>query len=542
VPIGLIDSSWGGSRIEPWTPPVGFQSVPALKGIADHVKAADPRTAKHKELMAEALANTEKWVAESRAAMAAGTPVTPMPNLPDNLKPLSGYGDPCAMYNAMIHPLVPFAVRGAIWYQGESNHGDYMAYVDKTQALVEGWRTLWKNPDMPYYYVQIAPWQYGSEDPKRLAMFWEAQAAIEKKIPHTGMAVINDVGDIKDIHPKNKQEAGRRLALLALNETYGRKDIVCRGPLFASCDLNGAQAIVHFENAAGLTTRDGKAPDWFQIGGDNGYFVDAVAKIEGETVVLSSPDVNKVTAVRFAWDKLAEPNLANGAGLPATAFQFGNISTEDFIRGMAPEMKDYTPIYSVSLPNFKYQGDRIVYDEDASKTFKGDFDRVGYLLYLHEKGGALRCVFASMDAFTKDLGKIGVPTFATKAQFQQATTNLTVSSNVRGLKTGSVANGWLEFWACNYAATNGAKVPGASNSKYDFGDQMALDVPNGYGSMQIHNVDAKQVVLAFNNWKATAKCDLGIGNGSGDHPDYTFSKNGDSYDEAKLTIMVRPVK
>jgi sialate O-acetylesterase len=542
VPIGLIDSSWGGSRIEPWTPPVGFQAVPALKSIADRVEAADPRSEAHKKILQEALANTQKWLEQSKTALATEAPVTPVPALPEALRPLSGYGDPCAMYNAMIHPLIPFAIRGAIWYQGESNHHDRMAYVDKTRALVDGWRALWKNPGMPYYYVQIAPYQYGSENPEILATFWQAQAAIEKQIPNTGMAVITDVGNLKDIHPKNKQEAGRRLALLALHDTYGRKDLVCRGPLFSSCDLDGARAVVHFENAAGLKTRDGKAPDWFQIGGDNGRLVNATAKIEGETVVLTNPEVGQVTAVRFAWNKLAEPNLANGAGLPASAFEFGSIPKDALIRRIAPETKDYTVIYDLKLPNIRYQNDRIVYDVDESKTFKGAFDRVGYLLYLRQKDGKEKYVFASMDAFTKDLDKIGVPTYATKAQFQQAPVDLTVSSNVPGIKTGKIAHGWMEFWACNYAANNEAKVPGASESKYDFGDRKALDVPNGYGSMQIHNVDAKQVIFAYNQWKAGAKCDLGIGNSPKGHPDYTFEKNGDSYADARLTVLVRPAK
>jgi len=544
VPIGLIDSSWGGSRIEPWTPPVGFQAVPALAETAKQVALADPRTDLHKAALAAALGATEQWMAKTRAGLAANLPVSLIPPWPASLGPRGGYGDPCAMYNAMIHPLVPYGIRGAIWYQGESNHHDRMGYVDKTQALVEGWRKLWNKPELPYYFIQIAPYQYGAENPEILATFWEAQAAIEKKIPHTGMAVIHDAGDLKDIHPKNKQQVGRRLALLALADTYGRKDIVCRGPLYASCDLAGAQAVVHFENAAGLKTKDGKAPTWFQIGGDNGRFTDAVAKIVGETVVLSHPEITQATAVRFAWHKLAEPNLMNGADLPATAFRFGEIPRDALVRRIAPETKEYTVLYDLKLPNISIKDDRVVYDVDESKTLKGGFDRVGYLLYLRLKSGEERYVFASMDAFTKDLDKIGVPAFATKAQFQQAPANLTVSSNVPGIKTGQIAHGWLEFWACNYGPANAAKVPGASTGKYDFGDQMNHDTPRGYGSMQIHNVDAKQVILAYNNWNARGSCDIGIGNcpNTKGHPDYTFEKNGSSYAEAKLTVLVRPVK
>ncbi|MDX9979458.1 MAG: sialate O-acetylesterase [Lentisphaeria bacterium] len=542
VPVGLIDSSWGGSRIEPWTPPVGFRAVPALAGTARRIETADPRTEAHRTLLAETLAATEKWLAEARAGLAAETPVAPLPTLPEDLRPLDQYGDPTAMYNAMIHPLVPYAIRGAIWYQGESNHHDRMAYVDKTRAQVEGWRALWNNPAMPYYYVQIAPYQYGSENPEILATFWEAQAAIEKQIPHTGMAVIHDVGDLKDIHPKNKQEAGRRLALLALADTYGRKNLVCRGPLFLAARADGARMVVSFENAAGLTTRDGKAPDWFELGGDNGRFVPANAEIDGETVVLSHPEITAPTAVRYAWNKLAEPNLANGAGLPAAPFQHGRIDELAVMFRLAPEAKGYKMIYDVALTNITYRDNRVVYTTDRSKEFTGAFDRVGYFLHLRLSSGEERFVFASLDAFTTDLGQIGVPAFGTKAQFQQAAGNLHVQSNVPGLATGPVKQGWIEFWACNYAPQNAASVPGASADRYDFGDQMNLDTPHGHGSMQIHNVDAKQVVFAYNNWRAGAGADLGIGNSPKGHPDYTFEKNAGGYAEARLTILVRPAK
>ena len=546
VPVGLIDSSWGGTRIEPWCAPSGFRAVPSLAGLARQVELADPRTEAHKKALLDALGATERWMTLTRAGIEHDSPLAQIPAWPAALLPLTKSSDPCALYNAMIHPLVPFGIRGTIWYQGEANHGDYMAYVDKTEALMAGWRQLWNKPNLPHYYVQIAPWHYRTEDPGVLPTFWEAQAAIERKVPHTGMAVVHDVGDLKDIHPKNKQEVGRRLALLALNETYGRKDMVCRGPLFTSCELAGPRAVVRFANAAGLKTRDGKAPDWFRIGGDNGIFVEAEATIEGETVVLTHPDVRQVAAVRFAWHKLAEPNLVNGAGLPATAFRFGEIPTEAVIRHAAPELHEYTPVYELALPEIKYADDRVVYDADRREAVKGDFDRVGYLLTLRLRSGETRCVFASMDAFSKDLDKIGVPAFGTQADFQQTAANLVVSSNAPGIETGPVEHGWIEFWACNYGPGNAARVSGASDGKYDFGDQKSPDTPHGYGSMQIHNVDAKQVVLAYNNWRARGSADLGIGNNpSRDpkaHPDYTFAKNAGSYADARLTVLVRLAK
>ncbi|MBT3376557.1 MAG: 9-O-acetylesterase [Lentisphaerae bacterium] len=538
VPIGLIDSSWGGSRIEPWTPPLGFRSVAEVSALSARVEMATPGSPSHLEAMGDFLTRLGAWRDGAREAMLESRAFEPVPAFPAGLIPLDKRGDPCAMYNAMIHPLVPYGIRGAIWYQGESNHHDRMLYVAKTEALVAGWRGLWGKPAMPYYYVQIAPYQYGSENASILAAFWEAQATIEKRVPHTGMAVISDVGNLKDIHPKNKQAVGKRLAGLALSETYGRGG-VCRGPLFAGHEVDGAKVIVSFENAAGLRTRDGKASDWFEIGGNNGVFVKADAAITGETVVLSSPEVAIPTAARFAWSKLAEPNLTNGAGLPATAFSVGTIPVRSVVDNCVAEAKDYELVYSVALPRVRYEGDGIVYDEDHAAAFSGAFDRIAYFLILMTKDGTKQFVFASMDAFTDDITKVGVPVFKTKVHLQQEVAGLQVRSNVPGLKAGDNLAGGIEFWPCNYGPSNARKVPGASDSAYDFGDQQNTGVAHGYGSMQIHNRAAKQVVFAYNNWRAQGQADLGIGNSPSGHPDWTFTKSAGSYTAAKLLILVR---
>ena len=145
----------------------------------------------------------EDWLNAARTARQSEAPVPEMPTYPPELLPPNGPQQPAVLYNAMIHPLVPFALRGAIWYQGESNHTEGMLYTKKMKALIEGWRSLWPGGTFPFYYVQIAPFAYGGEPLGILPKFWEAQtAALE--IPHTGMAVIHDVGDLDDIHPKNK--------------------------------------------------------------------------------------------------------------------------------------------------------------------------------------------------------------------------------------------------------------------------------------------------------------------------------------------------
>jgi sialate O-acetylesterase len=225
----------------------------------------------------------------------------------------------------MIHPFVPFAVRGAIWYQGEANMSEGMLYAEKMKALIQGWRTVFNNPDFGFYYVQLAPFDYGG-NPTRLAELWEAQSSVEKALPKTGQAVINDlVTTVKDIHPPRKLPVGNRLALLALHRTYGLKDVVCASPEFAKLELKGNTAIVHFANAKQLKTRDGKSPDWFEIAGADGIYYKADAVINGITIQLTSTKVERPYAVRYAWNQIAEPNVQNEAGLPLGAFRAGEI-------------------------------------------------------------------------------------------------------------------------------------------------------------------------------------------------------------------------
>ncbi len=280
VPIGLIGSNWGGTRIEPWTPPVGFQSVPALQEIADDLE---------------------------------NLPATKADGQVNRQSPL-------ALYNGMIHPLVPFVIRGAIWYQGESNNGEGMLYHEKKKALIHGWRSVWDDPDMPFYYVQLAPFRY-KVDPERLPGIWEAQLKT-LDVPHTGMAVTVDIGDVTDIHPLNKQDVGKRLALWALAKTYGQSGLVYSGPLYRSIEIEGDRAVISFDHVGGgLVSRDGQPLSHFQVAGEDGRFVEAQAEIVGPTVVVSAESVPQPVAVRFGWHQEAEPNLSNREGLPASPFR-----------------------------------------------------------------------------------------------------------------------------------------------------------------------------------------------------------------------------
>lgn len=273
TPVGLIDSTWGGTRIEPWTP-----------------------------------------------AAAASASAGPPPNT---------VTDAAQLYNGMIAPLAPFAIQGAIWYQGESNiveHEDLSLYAGKMAALVSGWRRAWQR-DFAFYYVQVAPHLYHVvrhavvSDPQAAPRLWEAQADA-LRIPGTGMIATSDlVDDLEDIHPRDKKSVGLRLAALALHKTYGRSALAAEAPSFRALAIDGVRAVLRFDHAQGLAARDNKPLRWFDIAGADGVYHPALASIEGETVVVTSAAVSAPVAVRFAWDEAARPNLVNGAGLPALPFR-----------------------------------------------------------------------------------------------------------------------------------------------------------------------------------------------------------------------------
>jgi sialate O-acetylesterase len=286
VPIGLIGSNWGGTRIEPWIPPVGFMAVPSLK--KDFADKLD--------------------------------------QFPQKRGNKINHQTPLALYNGMISPLLPYAIKGAIWYQGESNNGEGMLYHEKMKALIAGWRSVWNKPDLPFYFVQLAPYKYRG-DPKSLPGIWQAQLET-LKVPHTGMAVTTDITTLTNIHPPNKQDVGKRLALWALANDYGNDKIVYSGPLFDKADHSdgGKGSItVHFKKMGGkphgLTTTDKKNPSHFEVAGKDGVWHQAETFIvHGDHIVAKSKMVKEPIQVRFGWDQLATPNLVNREGLPASPF------------------------------------------------------------------------------------------------------------------------------------------------------------------------------------------------------------------------------
>jgi sialate O-acetylesterase len=235
---------------------------------------------------------------------------------------------PFLLYNAMIHPFVNLSVKGFCWYQGESNRSERVSYTHLTQALIQSWRKNFSQDNLPFYYVQVAPFSYDNEDATfaNYAFFREAQENIST-LNNTAMVVTMDVGESKDLHPKNKKPVGVRLAKTALNRTYGMLNVLYRGPQYDFMEIQKNKAIIHFtkESVAGrLQTNDKLAPKHFEIAGADKVFHLAEAIINDETVILLSPRVKKPVAVRYAFTNYPVTNFENKEGIPAVPFRTDN--------------------------------------------------------------------------------------------------------------------------------------------------------------------------------------------------------------------------
>jgi sialate O-acetylesterase len=309
VPVGIVLSAYGASTAEAWVPREALAADPKLKPMLDKFDAREAYFKEHPGAMDD---------------QAPGAPQTlnARPGKPGPLRdPAQDQHQPTVLFNAMINPILPYAIRGAIWYQGESIVGGrdgVTLYPHVMETLVTQWRKLWGEGDFPFYAVQLAALKNASNNP----MVREAQAKI-LSLPKTGLAVTIDIGDPTNVHPKNKEPLGQRLTDIALANVYGKK-IEFSGPMYASMKVEGSAVRVKFTHASGLTAKDGPLK-WFQIAGADGKYVDADAKIEGDSVVVSSPSVPAPVAVRYAWDNYPEgANLYNSAGLPAAPFRSDN--------------------------------------------------------------------------------------------------------------------------------------------------------------------------------------------------------------------------
>ena len=269
VPVGLIHTSWGGTPAESWTP--------------------------------RRRSNGEAHV-----------------------KHMAGHGS--KLYNGMIHPLTRSPIAGVIWYQGEANVGRAAQYFKLFPVMIEAWREVWHRPNLPFYFVQIAPFRYNADGGAACAELWAAQLYTMLTVPNTGMAVITDSASVDDIHPRNKRIAGQRLARWALAKTYGQNDVVYSGPIYKEAkpevQVDADKIRISFDSVGtGLASRDGKPLTGFTVAGADQRFVPATAVIDGNTVLVHADTIVKPVAVRFGWNETAEPNLINKEGLPASPFR-----------------------------------------------------------------------------------------------------------------------------------------------------------------------------------------------------------------------------
>ncbi|MCO8125204.1 sialate O-acetylesterase [Stieleria sp. TO1_6] len=327
VPIGVIKSAWGGKPVETFTSREALERLPATAALVKASVAADKAYDPDKADQAfQKRLQQWKTAVDQRSAKPAGQrgraprkPAAPK-------RPLDTEGKPGVLFNSMIHPFVGYAIRGAIWYQGEANAKPGAVPYDKTLPLmIRDWRQRWGN-DFSFYYVQLANFRAPSTKPGAAdpwALLQDRMRLVLSTTPKTGMAIINDVGEANDIHPKNKQDPGERLARWALAKDYGRLGIYS-GPLYQSSGITDGAIRVRFDQAGeGLKSRDGEPLKRFEIAGNDRVWHWAEAKVDGvDHVLVSSPDVPNPLAVRYAWASNPEgANLVNSEGLPASIFR-----------------------------------------------------------------------------------------------------------------------------------------------------------------------------------------------------------------------------
>ncbi len=326
VPVGVIHTSWGGTPAEYWTPAPVLEREPAFKRYFERWEQEKRNYPQAKAAYDEARV---KWQTEVEQAKAAGKPLPIAPRAP---RGGDDFGAPGCLWNAMIEPVLPYTIQGAIWYQGEGNAGDEenaKLYRVLFPTMILSWRQAWsqagldgtENREFPFLFVQLANFRARHEQP--VDSFWgvlrESQS-MTLELPRTGMAVAIDVGEALDIHPKNKQEVGRRLALSALAQVYFQ-DIEYSGPLFSGAQDEDGKIRLSFRNSEGLKSSDGGKIKGFAIAGEDRKFVWADVEIDADHVLVSSPQVAKPVTVRYGWADNPDVNLVNAAGLPASPFR-----------------------------------------------------------------------------------------------------------------------------------------------------------------------------------------------------------------------------
>jgi len=326
IPVGVLKTAWGGKPVETFTSRKALNTLPGTKALVDALLLADKNydPAKAQAAYEQRLENWKKAVAERKKNPAANKRRLRKPAAPK--RPLDTEGKPGVLFDSMINPFVGYTLRGGIWYQGEGNAKPGAVPYDQTLPLmINDWRQRWGD-DFSFYFVQLANYRAPTTEPgdnSPWPLLQDRMRRVLETTPKTGMAIINDIGEEKDIHPKNKHDVGERLARWALAKDYGRK-LIISGPLYQSHMISDSQVIVSFDHAGkGLKARDGKRLQRFEIAGKDREWHWADARVTGRNeVIVSSAKVKQPAAVRYAWaDNPAGANLVNSDGLPASVFR-----------------------------------------------------------------------------------------------------------------------------------------------------------------------------------------------------------------------------
>ncbi len=492
VPVGIIDSSWGGTRIEPWTPISGFATKP-------------------------------------------------------NVPAKGGCQTPTYLWNGMVAAFAPFAIKGFIWYQGCSNAGDGLRYCDKMHDLYNGWAKEFKNPDLKLYFVQLAPFS------KSWFPVQQGQAKFAAEEKNAAMVTTCDVGNSWDIHPNDKESVARRLVLHALKRDYGFDGIIDDAPVLKSWKVEGDKFVMSFSDASAwyAYNADRSEAKGFEIAGKDGKFVAAKilnkganGTLSGTELVVSAPGVNEPRRLRYLYSKPWIGSLYSfDSGLPLGPFEIDARRPEDDLSDVnakfddalkVPELDGFRKVLSADLPAGRFAGYSF---NEAAKA--GAFSRVAYALELERSDGAIEWAVAAMDAFTDDAAKLGVPC-ASRATFQRKVSNLVVRSNRLGVEEGAVGDGVIEFFLGNYGTKRKLAEVGGNDNVYDCNDtEMPLKDKDGYGCMQVHQAKSGATIFAYNHF-SDGSSDLGIGvNNGGPQPDWTFMGNAGEYKARRLTVLVK---
>ncbi|MBP5319388.1 MAG: hypothetical protein J6334_00250 [Kiritimatiellae bacterium] len=516
IPIGIIDSSWGGTNIDAWTPRCGYENHPELKDVADYPVTAN-------------------WDKAQRRG------------------PVSGSNQqPTVLWNGMVDAWTPFAIRGFIWYQGCHNNGEARRYCSKMHALYDGWAKAFRNPDLKLYFVELAPYSASWFELQRSQM----RFAAEEK--NAAIAVTCDAGNIHDIHPNDKEIVAKRLALHALKRDYGFDAIRDNAPTLKEWRIEGNAFVLTFNDAEGwyVYSADRSVTPSFEIAGkDNKFFpakllnVNRDGNVKGKELRIAADNVQEPVRLRYLAKSPYTGTLYSDASLPLGPFDI-ETRTQTVKRIGAPvklggaeqipELAGFRKVLAIDVPamaNFDTVPPAYTLDKTAEA---GDFSRIAYLLEIEQFDGQVDWAMTAMDAFTKQAGEIGIPCVANR-KFQTKVNALTVRSNIEGIKAVTDFDGGnIEFWPCNYGQRAAVEGIGGASDAYDFNDEANDPSKIGYGSMQVHNWKDGQTVWVLNNFNHGEAVDVGIGNNEmNGNPDWTFMRNGYDFKTRRLSVFVK---